>query len=220
MTQDTIVVPGMRLCVADENNVSGPGTYSQNGYIYSSLSGTMRLLREKKKKEKDMSKSEVRITVVPPCSVYSEIPSLGDIVTVKVIAVNPRFAKVQIICVRDSPLSEPFRGLIRKEDVRATEKDKIELYKSFRAGDIVLSRVISLGEASSGYLLSTAENELGVVIANSSWDKSAKLVPISWTKMQCPKTFNKEFRKIAKVVPEDFDDADKDGDEVKPSSSK
>ena len=30
-----------------------------------------------------------------------------------------------------------------------------------------------------------------------------KMVPISWTEMQCPKTFNKEQRKIAKVVPED-----------------
>nr|ACO15660.1 3-5 exoribonuclease CSL4 homolog [Caligus clemensi] len=208
MTVETLVVPGMRLCVADEDNVPGPGTYSQNGYIYSSLAGTMKLLRDKKDVSKSGSSSEVRITVVPPCSGLSDIPSLGDIVTVRVIVVNPRFAKVQILCVRDSPLSEPFWGLIRKEDVRATEKDKVELYKSFRAGDIVLSRVISLGEASSGYLLSTAENELGVVIANSSFDKNSKLVPISWTKMQCPKTFNKEFRKIAKVVPEDIKNED------------
>ncbi|CAB4054902.1 CSL4 [Lepeophtheirus salmonis] len=168
--QDSLVVPGMRLCVADENNVSGPGTYSQNGYIYSSLAGSLKLVRSKKDDSK--SASEVRITVVPPSSVVTEIPSLGDIVTVKVIAVNPRSAKVQIVCVRNSALSEPFRGLIRKEDVRATEKDKIEMYKSFRAGDIVLCRVISIGEASSGYLLSTAENELGVVIASSSFDKN------------------------------------------------
>lgn len=38
--------------------------------------------------------------------------------------------------------------------------------KSFRPGDIVMARVISLGDAQS-YLLSTAENELGVVIATS-----------------------------------------------------
>lgn len=28
------------------------------------------------------------------------------------------------------------------------------------------------------------------------------MVPISWTEMQCPKTLIKEFRKVAKVVPE------------------
>ena len=55
--------------------------------------------------------------------------------------------------------------MIRKEDVRATEKDRVEMYRSFRPGDISLARVISLGDAMVGYLLTTAENELGVVIA-------------------------------------------------------
>ena len=40
------------------------------------------------------------------------------------------------------------------------------MYKCFRPGDIVIARVISLGDAQS-YLLTTAENELGVVIATS-----------------------------------------------------
>ena len=40
--------------------------------------------------------------------------------------------QVQIVCVKDAVLSEPFKGSIRKEDVRATEKDKVEMYKSFR----------------------------------------------------------------------------------------
>ena len=67
-------------------------------------------------------------------------------------------------------------------------------------------RVLSLGEASSGYLISTGENELGVVIARSEMS-GVKMVPVSWTEMQCPKTYNKEFRKIAKVIPEELDDA-------------
>ena len=36
------------------------------------------------------------------------------------------------MCVRDVVLPSPFRGQIRKEDVRATEKDKVEMYKSYR----------------------------------------------------------------------------------------
>jgi exosome complex RNA-binding protein Csl4 len=31
------------------------------------------------------------------------------------------------------------------------------------------------------------------------------MVPVSWTEMQCPKTFIKEPRKVAKVVPETVD---------------
>ena len=42
------------------------------------------------------------------------------------------YVKAHIMCVRDVVLSEPFRGQIRKEDVRATEKDKVEMYKSYR----------------------------------------------------------------------------------------
>lgn len=70
------------------------------------------------------------------------------------------------------------------------------------------------------YQLSTAENELGVVIAHSDEGKDSvsfnfchltltachligvAMVPISWTQMQCPKSLCKEFRKVAKVVPE------------------
>ena len=49
----------------------------------------------------------------------------------------------------------------------------------------------------------TAENELGVVIARSEVS-GTKMVPIAWTEMQCPKTYNKEFRKVAKVIPENL----------------
>lgn len=67
-------------------------------------------------------------------------------------------------------LKEPFRGTIRKEDVRATEKDRVEIYKCFRPGDIVVAKVMSLGDALS-YQLSTADNSLGVVFAKSEAGK-------------------------------------------------
>uniref|UniRef100_A0A2I2YKP3 Exosome component 1 n=1 Tax=Gorilla gorilla gorilla TaxID=9595 RepID=A0A2I2YKP3_GORGO len=100
-----------------------------------------------------------------------------------VSSINSRFAKVHILYVGSMPLKNSFRGTIRKEDVRATEKDKI-----------------SLGDAQSNYLLTTAENELGVVVAHS--ESGIQMVPISWCEMQCPKTHTKEFRKVARVQPE------------------
>ena len=130
----------------------------------------------------------------------SLVPGQQDVVTVKIVSVNPRFAKCHILCVGDVVLSESYRGQIRKEDVRATEKDRVEMYKCFRPGDIVLARVISLGDAGGGYLLTTAENSLGGVIARS--EAGALMVPVSWTEMQCTASYSVEERKVAKVIPE------------------
>uniref|UniRef100_A0A3Q3XM29 Exosome complex component N-terminal domain-containing protein n=1 Tax=Mola mola TaxID=94237 RepID=A0A3Q3XM29_MOLML len=85
-------------------------------------------------------------------------------------------------------------------DVGAIVTCKVETYKSFRPGDIVLAKVISLGDVQSNYLLTTAENELGVVVAHS--ESGAQMIPISWCEMQCPRTHAKEFRKVARVQPE------------------
>lgn len=53
------------------------------------------------------------------------------------------------------------------------------------------------------YHLSTAENELGVVIATADGSpQGVNMVPTSWSEMQCPKTLVKEPRKVARVVPE------------------
>ncbi|XP_071604624.1 exosome complex component CSL4 isoform X2 [Heliangelus exortis] len=101
----------------------------------------------------------------------------------RVCSINSRFAKVHILYVGSTPLKSSFRGTIRREDIRATEKDKI-----------------SLGDAQSNYLLSTAENELGVVVARS--EAGVQMVPISWCEMQCPQTHTKDFRKVARVQPQ------------------
>ncbi|MCI4393997.1 hypothetical protein PGIGA_G00163510 [Pangasianodon gigas] len=181
---------GERLCSV-EDCIPGAGTYLRHGSIYASLAGYV--LRRNEGEE------------LPVISVVKEteaqlLPDVGAIVTCKVTSINPRFAKVHILYVGSTPLKDRFRGTIRKEDVRATEKDKVETYKSFRPGDIVLAKVISLGDVQSNYLLTTAENELGVVVAHS--EAGVQMVPISWCEMQCPRTHNKEFRKVARVQPE------------------
>jgi exosome complex component CSL4 len=97
--------------------------------------------------------------------------------------------------VGGTPVSAAFTGMIRSRDVRAFEKDKVEMYKSFRPGDVVRAEVLSLGD-SRNYLLTTAKNELGVVYAQSI--AGAAMVPISWCEMQCPATSTTEHRKVAK----------------------
>ncbi|KAK7110138.1 exosome complex component CSL4-like [Littorina saxatilis] len=190
MAAPMVKVPGQRLARKDETTKPGTGTYEQNGFIYSSLAGCVQ--------KETSSDGSVQISVITDVQ-QTVVPSVEAIVTARITNVTPRFCKCSILTVGKIPLKEPFRGMIRKEDVRATEKDKVETYKCFRPGDIVVARVLSLGDSQS-YLLTTAENELGVVIATS--EAGASLVPISWCKMQCPRTLAEEFRKVARVQQE------------------
>uniref|UniRef100_A0A2K5XVL4 Exosome complex component CSL4 n=1 Tax=Mandrillus leucophaeus TaxID=9568 RepID=A0A2K5XVL4_MANLE len=181
-------IPGERLCNLEEGS-PGSGTYTRHGYIFSSLAGCL------------MKSSENG--ALPVVSVVREtesqlLPDVGAIVTCKVSSINSRFAKVHILYVGSMPLKNSFRGTIREPTL--CHCTPVEIYKSFRPGDIVLAKVISLGDAQSNYLLTTAENELGVVVAHS--ESGIQMVPISWCEMQCPKTHTKEFRKVARVQPE------------------
>jgi len=92
------------------------------------------------------------------------VPEPGAIVTARVIKVMARLASVNIICVGTRAVKEKFTGTVRQQDVRATEIDKVDMYTSFRPGDIIRAEVLSLGDARA-YYLSTAKNELGVVSA-------------------------------------------------------
>lgn len=116
-----------------------------------------------------------------------------------------QYCKCIINCIGDIVLSRPYRAILRREDIRATEQDRVEIYKSFRPGDIILARVLPITEAHT-FHLTTAENELGVIMANSQ--HGYPMVPISWTQMQCSKTYTKENRKVAKIIPEEISEID------------
>ncbi|XP_064631226.1 exosome complex component CSL4-like isoform X2 [Lineus longissimus] len=180
-------VPGQRICRFEEDYLTGHGTYVRNNYIHATLAGYVQV------NTADDGKTCIEVRTKKEKNV---VPSVGSVVTVRIMNVNPRFCRCAILCVANTTMKHSFRGMIRKEDVRATEKDRVEMYKCFRPGDIVLARVLSLGDAQS-YTLSTAENELGVVIAKS--EAGDEMVPINWCEMQCPKTLTKENRKVAKV---------------------
>ncbi|KAN0079212.1 Exosome component EXOSC1/CSL4 domain containing protein [Elaphomyces granulatus] len=88
-----------------------------------------------------------------------------------------------------------FQALIRKEDVRAVEKDRVVMEDMFRVGDIVRGTVISLGDQSF-YYLTTARNDLGVVMARS--EAGNMMFPVSWREMRDPVTGAGESRKVAR----------------------
>ena len=78
------------------------------------------------------------------------------------------------------------------------------MHLSFRPGDVIRARV-SQGVESGGtsrdasVLLSTAEEELGVIFARSQ-HTGALMVPRSYAEFECVQTKTKEKRKVAKVI--------------------
>lgn len=114
-------------------------------------------------------------------------PSPNSIVLGSITRLSPLQALLSITVVDGVPLppGEEFTGVIRSQDVRATEKDKVKISDCFRGNDVVRGIVasiflykfyaciyayslpkISLGDARS-YFVSTARNDLGVIAATS-----------------------------------------------------
>lgn len=95
-------------------------------------------------------------------------------------------------------VGENFKGIIRSQDVRLTERDKIKIQECFKPGDIVRAIIISLGDGSN-YYLSTANNELGVIYSKSDGGAGNPMFPIDWQHM-ITENGNIEMRKCAKPL--------------------
>ncbi|KAG6647408.1 hypothetical protein I3843_07G075500 [Carya illinoinensis] len=187
-----VVTPGEVLGKASDVR-AGRGAYlaPHNNLVYASLTGFRRALSP------SPDSPDQRPTVeITDHKAHGAVPEPGSIVIARVTKVMAKMASADIMCVGPKSVREKFSGIIRQQDVRATEIDKVDMHLSFRPGDIVKAIVLSLGDARA-YYLSTAKNELGVVSAEST--AGATMVPISWTEMQCPLTAQIEHRKVAKI---------------------
>ncbi|KAI8612515.1 hypothetical protein BC830DRAFT_1136341 [Chytriomyces sp. MP71] len=188
-----LVVPGERLGLVGEF-VASHGTVEIGDHIYATVVGAVT-------KSYPGNNAVSTIQVIPANKrkkiTTASVPEVASIVTCKVVRVNPRMATLSILIVGETPCSDAFQGVIRVQDVRATDRDKVQIYNCFRPGDVVRAEVISLGDSRS-YYLSTAKNELGVILATSVAGHT--MIPISWEEMICPKTQTIENRKCAKPV--------------------
>jgi len=184
-------VPGSLLCFPEAQKVScGRGCYrAESGGIYASVVGQLRVLKT--------SEGALEYSIVTAKQRVTVVPAVNSVVTCKVLKVNPRFAACEIVCVGDqSVLEAGFKGVIRKENARSFEVDKVNIHESFRPGDVVRAKIASLGTARS-YELTTADTDLGVITAMSEADEV--MIAISHEEMKCPKTGLVEKRKVAKL---------------------
>lgn len=217
-----LIVPGQHLGAASQY-LPGPGTHLTDGQVFASLLGHVQIAKSAAASTEKTgavpagpTKRLTRI-VVPSTAAAADaavdrrptisvsraaladggevLPEVGNTVLCRVTRITQKQAAVAILVVGETVLDTEWQGLIRTQDVRATEKDRVKIYESFRPGDIVRAQVISLGDQAN-YYLSTASNALGVVMATS--ETGSPMYPVSWKEYIDPETGVSEPRKVAK----------------------
>ncbi|KAI5809227.1 hypothetical protein BZA77DRAFT_11502 [Pyronema omphalodes] len=189
-----IATPGQPLG-SSTTYIAGPGTSLFSNQIVSTIAGAVSVIPATGSSLPAITVRRAPLTSTSAST--SVLPTVSSIVLARVTRINPRQATVTIFCVGDIPLNDEFQGIIRVQDVRATEKDKVKIFESFRPGDIVRALVISLGDQSN-YYLSTAHNSLGVIVAKS--EVGDLMHPLNWRQMASTRTGAVEERKVAKPV--------------------
>jgi exosome complex component CSL4 len=201
----SIALPGQLLGHTDKY-LPGPGTHIHESQIYASIAGPVMSSPSSKPTSKSKLAPLLSITRPPTCTDPgilgtnsggggTILPTVSSNVLVRITRLGPRFASCEILVIDNEVCREAFAGQIRREDIRATEKDKIKVEESFRVGDLVRGTVISLGD-SGNYYVATDSNELGVVMARS--EEGRLMYPVSWKEFRDPVSGKGEARKAAK----------------------
>ncbi|KAI9816795.1 MAG: exosome 3'-_5 exonuclease subunit ski4 (Csl4) [Pycnora praestabilis] len=203
MALGSIAIPGQPLG-STLKYAPGSGTHVQGTQLCASILGAIVETHPKASGPNQISGSSqlpvlsvLRHVQDPSSNTFltNVLPEVDAVVLARVTRITPKQATVAILMVGETICADDFQGVIRVQDVRATEKDKVKIFVSFRPGDIVRAQVISLGDQSN-YYLSTARNHLGVVMATS--EASNAMYPISWKEFKDPVTGAVESRKVAK----------------------
>jgi exosome complex component CSL4 len=190
MATPTFAIPGQTLSTSSKHS-PGPGTHLTNSSIISSILGPPTT-----KKSTTAPKATPILSVSRPSTTPLQ-PTVSAQVYARITRLDRQQARCDILTVSDTVCAIPLRGILRSQDVRATEKDKVKLSECFCVGDIVRAIIVGLGDQ-QGYYLSTAGNEFGVVMC---WSEQGNVcVPVSWKEVRDSITGVKEMRKVAKPV--------------------
>lgn len=205
MALPALALPGTLLGPASKY-APGPGTHIHDASVYASIAGTVASTPSPNPATTKLPLLSISRPGVAALSDSANVlPEVDSQVLARITRLGARFAGAEILVIAPSSAtsissdatvcSTPFAAQIRREDIRATEKDKVTIQDSFRVGDLIRAVVISLGDQ-GGYYMSTAKNELGVVVARG--EDGEVLVPVSWKEVKDLRTGKGEARKVAK----------------------
>lgn len=136
----SVALPGQVLA-SDKDHVQGVGTHWHEGSICASVLGLV-----------THQDGVVRVSragqQASRTGMQNVLPTVHATVLARVTRLNPRQANVAILVVGEGQdacvCADEFQGLIRVQDIRATEKDKVKIGESFRPGDIVRAVVVCI----------------------------------------------------------------------------
>lgn len=173
-----MVVPGDRLGVIEEF-VPGPGTYEEEGVIYSLTTGRALIDLLNKK-----------VSVYPRTSVAG-VPRVGSTVVGQVMDVQSKMANVRIFQVGTQILSGFFTGILHVSDVSPRYVET--MYDVCKSGDVIRAKVVS--DKNRTFHLSTNDKNLGVLYAFCS--QCGQMLSLRRFQMRCPECGKIEKRKPA-----------------------
>ena len=137
--------PGLRLA-ASSKYTSGPGTHIYDSHIYASLAGVPTLDNSTKPPTLTIPRllSSSTSSNVPSVnvSITNTLPKVGSITIAKVTRCIVRQINVAILVVDEEVCGDEWAGVVRREDVRATEKEKVVIGDSFRVGDLIRGELV------------------------------------------------------------------------------
>ncbi|KRX07757.1 Nucleic acid-binding, OB-fold [Pseudocohnilembus persalinus] len=187
-----IVQPGDLIGQIAPNVEIGDGIYVKNNNMFASLYGKIDIDSEK------INEGEAKHTIKIQSSIQNKSPclQLGQVVIGKIIRLKEDLCHLKIMMIEDQPINSYLEGVIRKQNVRESEVDKLEMQNCFIPGDIVKAKIISLGDSTKVFL-STVGDDLGVLFAKDQ-EMGQLMLPYSWNQMISLQTGLKEERKVAK----------------------
>ena len=220
----TLVCTGDRLGRARQY-IPGEGVHERGGFLHAGKVGTFVLDQEvhvEVEASRKASKKKQLLKVISDVNKNAGVVlSVGQVVLCRVLRISMIQAVVEIVAFDETNSDTDIQvfneekkwknikfrtlpdtvlpsGIIRKEDIRSGASEEVEVFASFRPGDVILSKILSLGD-SRRYFLTTSEAELGVIKAVCA-SSLKEMFPISWKEMQCQETGTKEARKVAKPI--------------------
>jgi exosome complex component CSL4 len=172
------VFPGERLGVIEEF-LPGRGTYVEEGNIYASTSGYLRL-------DKVQKEAHVQSTARTPLT-----PRPGDVVIGQATSVQDKTMAIKLFQINDMVMSNQFVGVMHISNVsRSYVKSLSDVFKF---GDLIRARVIST--LNNEYHLSTQGNNLGVLL--SACSHCGSQLVLKNRRLNCPSCHKGERSVIA-----------------------
>lgn len=147
MTLPSLALPGQKLAPA-ASFAPGSGVHLHAANLVASLPGPVSQGHAAKLPPATPSASAPRLSVARHSSAAgastSLLPEVDSVVLARVTRLTLRQVTVEILVIDDRVCREAFQGIVRREDVRATEKDRVVVADSFRVGDIIRGIVVGV----------------------------------------------------------------------------